>query len=602
MPPRSPMVLVASLACLGPFAVDASAQFNDKWASFAPSPASLPTGSTLSDDQHETDLAWGDLDLDGDVDLVVVRKQPFTTTTGRTNVLLVNEGGVLVDRTATLAAASDVPGDQGFLTPTNDRDVALGDLDGDGYPDVVTATEQSPGQPKHVSHPRVYLNLGSPAGSWLGLRHEDARFPLLLHLGTGLAHEPRLAAVDVGDLDGDGDLDLYLGDHDTGLSLFGALQPKNEDLDDRLLLNDGNGYFTDGTIGALTPPMIASGFCNSVELVDVNQDGAVDIVKQVTYQNPEAVSVAYNDPAAPGVFQSLVQAPLPAPYFLSTGDLDGDGRLDLAVTSNEDDYVVRNQGNLPDGTVDWSSAIPLGHLAEGEPVGPIGLSYGSNNLVVDLDGDGAAELLVADVDVEIAQYDPTFRLQLYHGRGTGPGDVQLVEERESPAAGGWVGAHGLLPDDLRWTHDVAAFDVDGDGLRDLVLSRREGTQVWLQVAPPSCQTDLGEGADLVLEACGGDLSTGTTAQLRLLAGAPGTTAFLALGAVAQPQPLPSLGITLVPAPLLALVPVPLDGTGSFTWTVPGGGGPQTVVLQAFQLAPGGASISSSNGLELQLLP
>ena len=65
---------------------------------------------------------------------------------------------------------------------------------------------------------------------------------------------------------------------------------------------------------------------------------------------------------------------------------------------------------------------------------------------------------------------------------------------------------------------------------------------------------------------------------------------------------PSLGITLVPAPLLALVPVPLDGTGSFTWTVPGGGGPQTVVLQAFQLAPGGASISSSNALELQLLP
>ncbi|MCH7890985.1 MAG: FAD-dependent oxidoreductase, partial [Gemmatimonadetes bacterium] len=65
------------------------------------------------------------------IDLVVVRKEPFSTIGKRTNVLLMNEGGVLKDRTRELASASDVAGDSGFLTPTNDRDVVL--ATGDGY-------------------------------------------------------------------------------------------------------------------------------------------------------------------------------------------------------------------------------------------------------------------------------------------------------------------------------------------------------------------------------------------------------------------------------------------------------------------------------------
>ena len=97
-----------------------------------------------------------------------MRKQPFTSTGRRRNVLLMNEDGVLVDRTNELASLSDVPGDEGFLTPTNDRDVVLSDVDGDGWLDIVTSVTLSDGEPKHISHPRVYMNLGEDGGTWLG--------------------------------------------------------------------------------------------------------------------------------------------------------------------------------------------------------------------------------------------------------------------------------------------------------------------------------------------------------------------------------------------------------------------------------------------------
>lgn len=579
-------------------------QYNQPWTAFQPAPQALPSGATISDDQNETDLDWADLDLDGDIDLVIVRKEPFTTTGGRTNVLLMNEAGVLVDRTLAFASTSDVVGDQGFLALTNDRDVVITDLTGDGYPEIVTATEQSPGQPKSISHPRVYLNKGSQGGVWQGFVYEESRIPAFLHFGSGLVGTPRLAAVDAADLDGDGDVDLYFGDHDTGTSLFGALEPPSEDLEDRLLINDGSGFFTDATVMSLTMASAQSGFCNSVELADFNQDGFVDIAKQATYQSPEVLSISYNDPTSPGLFGApQIGTPL-APYFINSGDLNQDGRLDLAVTSNADDYVLINEGNGAGGHVNWSVPVPLTLIGENEPDSFFGLSYSSNNLIVDIDGDGWQDLIVADVDVEVAQYQSDYRLHLYHNRGGTPGTsaVELVEERQSPASSTWVGAPGLLPDDVRWTHDVAVFDIDGDGLNDLVLSRREGTQVWLQTSPPVCQNDLGFGTGLVLEVCGGDLSTGSDATLSLFAAAPSSSVLLAIAATSNPTPLPSLGITVLPFPPLSILTLFTDATGQLTAPVPGGGGPATLVIQAFQPASIGPPFVASNAIEVQLLP
>ena len=166
MNPRAPLCLL--LLC-----APALAQFNDPWVAFEEAPAMLAAG-VISDVNHETDLAWADLDLNGFVDVVVARKQPFTTTGKRPNVLLMNVNGVLTELTAALASASDFPGDFGFLTPTNDRDVVIADLDGDGFAEVVTAADLGSGEPKHISHPRVYRNLRGGAQRTLVLRRQRA--------------------------------------------------------------------------------------------------------------------------------------------------------------------------------------------------------------------------------------------------------------------------------------------------------------------------------------------------------------------------------------------------------------------------------------------
>ncbi|MDF1800452.1 MAG: VCBS repeat-containing protein, partial [Planctomycetota bacterium] len=490
------VVLTASAPAYG--------QFNDQWVTFHEETATrLPGLSTgVSYNNTEVDFAWGDLDKDGDDDLVAVRKEDFTSTGKRTNLLLMNEGGVLVDRTAVYATAADVPGDNGFNTATNDRDVVLADFDQDGWLDVVTATTLSDGNPKHIGHPRIYMNLGNDgAGNWLGLRFEDARFPQFLHFGTGAAQNPRFCSVDAGDITGDGYPDLYFGDYDSS-GAGGAQQGSGEDLDDRLVINDGNGYFTDQSQSRMSATMLKSAFGNSVIIHDMNGDGLNDIVKDTSLNAPQYVAVSYNNPSNVGFFNIFHDFHFNAPYHISKGDLNNDGRMDLIISDDADDRMRINTGTDAFGRATWSSALQFDFIS-GDDDG-----FASNNLVADLDGDGWNDALIADVDVDIGGYSR--RLHIYHNRTTTPGDMTptLREERELDSAGGggpwggggdddgWIGVVGMDKDDLGGTHDVAVFDLDSDGDNDMVISRQFVTQVWINdsVTTPCGFTKYGVGA------------------------------------------------------------------------------------------------------------
>jgi len=555
---------------------EARAQFNDAWIGFAKDASRLQAG-VISDADHETDLAWGDLDQNGFVDLVVVRKQPFTSPGKRSNVLLMNSAGVLTDTTSTDAAASDIGGDQGFLTPTNDRDVVIADVDQDGWLDVCTATTISDGDPKHIGHPRIYRNL---AGSWSGLRHEDARFPQLLHYGTGFPENPRFCSVSAGDVTGDGYPDLFFGDYDSS-GAGGAQQPANKDLNDRLLVNDGSGFFSDQSLTRMTGPMLDSAFSMSNVMADLNQDGRLDVIKDTALNPPQHVAVAYNDLIGNGVgtFDHYQVVHDFEPYHLSVGDLNDDGRPDLVVTDDGDDRYRFHTGLDGLGRATFGPAKTFDHVSDGDE------GFGGNNLIADLDGDGFDDVIITDKDVDIANMGS--RTHIYHNRGQ-PGqqgnlDLVLREERQDQSNVGWVGAPGITGPDLVDTHDAAVFDLENDGDLDLILSRIGGTDVYVQgpVTPSLCQPNLGyQNGNTYLSVCGGDLSTGNPATLELQNIPFFAQVYLFVGTGTNPTYVPELSSTLVTFPLAAMIPITSFGVFDLHVPVPAGFSGLSVTVQA----------------------
>ncbi len=458
------------------FASVASGQSVD-WAEFSQDNSRLMAANDLGvNDNEEKDYAFADFDQDGYIDLVSVRKQPFTSQGRRVNVLFMNEGGTLVDRSMQYASATDVPGDDGFLTPTNDRDVAVGDLNGDGWLDFVTATTLTPNASKELSHPRAYMNLGEVNGVWQGFVYESARIP---SWGT----YPNMCGIAIGDVTGDGFPEIYFSHYE---------QAADVDLNDRLLINDGTGFFTDESAARMTTSMRNSAFGTAAEIADMNADGVNDIVTAsglgTTAGGFTRTSVAYNNPNNEGFFNILQEPYSGAPYHINVGDLNADGRLDIIVSDDGSDRYILNQGNDGIGRVIWGPAQTFG-TDDG---------FGSNNYITDIDGDGFDEAVICDVDVDISGCNR--RLHVFHNRGTVSGsNVVLREER----SGSNFGALGLPQ--LSGVHDVAIFDIDNDGDKDMVVGRCNGTLVYMN------QRDL-VGVDY----CGSAVANSTGAPAEML--------------------------------------------------------------------------------------
>ncbi len=427
-------------------------------------------------DVDEKDFAWGDIDKDGDIDLVSVRKEPFTSPGKRTNVLYMNENGVLTDRTAQYATATDVAGDNGFLTPTNDRDVVLTDVDGDTWLDIVTATTLSDGDTKVIGHPRIYRNLGAVAGVWQGFRFENARIPTMVSV-AGAAGNPRFCSVAAGDLTGDGLPELWFGDYDSGPS-----EGPTGDFDDRLLLNNGNGFYTDvtngagsrfsGTITVLgTPyPFRQSAFGAAAAIADINGDGKLDIIKQTSLNDPRYVGVAYNKSTQQGFFEQYQVVNTAAPYFFSVGDLNNDNRNDIVVTDDGTDTYLINTGNAANGAANFTSLT--------FPTSTGG--FGSQSVIADLDNDGWNDVLIADVDVDIPPCGSRVA-DILRNNGNAPNVTFAADSGNYPQA------------NLAGVHNFAVFDINGDGWLDVVSGRCSTIEVWINDPPVGVQFTYPQG-------------------------------------------------------------------------------------------------------------
>ncbi len=397
---------------------------------------------------------------------VLVAKQLGTNSGKRRNWLFMLENGQLVDRTDEYASTSDIEsqcgncGDSGFYTPTADRDVAIADLNGDGWSDVVTAVTLSgsgggPGD-KWMSHPRIYINQGADGGgNWLGLIYDDVdRVPTM-------PAEPRFCSVSPGDVDGDGDIDLYLGDYQQGGSRL-------QDLNDRLWINDGSGYFTDESTVRMSFEMLESSFAMATVIADVNGDGRMDILKDDALNFPQAVSVSYNNlggGGTDGVFNTYQLAtPNIDPYHINTGDANGDGLLDIVVTRDAQDSVLINGGNDGIGQAIWTDIIILD--SEG--------AFGGNNKFMDLDKDGFEDVFITSMDVDLV--NPGTRGFLYHtGQCAGVGCLPTFQNE---------GDCGISTAHYQGSNDVWNFDINGDDWDDLFLcSTSGGCAVYINQPP-----------------------------------------------------------------------------------------------------------------------
>lgn len=233
-----------------------------------------------------------DVDRDGDADVVM-------GCSGEEIVLLNDGTGVFTAIEEGVPQAID-----------STQDVEAGDLNGDGILDFVAGNE---------SRTKIYLGNGDGT-----FRDGTSGLP------TRLSEEIREA--DLGDVDGDGDLDLLL--------VSFASQPGKTTLN-RLLLNDGAGVFEHAKDGL--PSDVNNQRTVDGDFVDLDGDGDLDIV--LTNFVPPSSSARVGVPLqvfindGSGVFEDATGAWIPeidrkfAGVDVEVLDLNGDGKLDLYASN-----------------------------------------------------------------------------------------------------------------------------------------------------------------------------------------------------------------------------------------------------------------------------
>jgi hypothetical protein len=419
---------------------------------------------------------------------------------------------VLASTGTTLAAPlwTDVTGDTIGTTGEWSNKVELADLDGDGRVDILFANGGDYHEPGDPQPDRIFLNQG--AGQPFREATEDILGPIgdlarvvkardlsgdgivdilvgttyqtrsRLYLGTGgdgfrEVTEDNLpdtvgsiGDLEIGDVDGDGDLDIVLADWGPGDPFESDGAPV------RLWLNQGGGRFADASDRM---PAGKVRWSWDLELLDIDNDYDLDVA--VSCKVCTGSRLYHNDGSGRFTDASDRLPQFTNNYEFEPIDLDGDGFMDL-VTINDGDlasaddefdrreHVFMNdgQGGYRDGTAEvWPVAANLGADdnavvvldvdSDGDPDFLIGSLSGEDRLLRNQDGrlevdeevfggeatPGTLGIAVADldgdrrIDVVQSQGEAADDERVYSGTGVAPDSAApRIDLVESPEVGG----------------------------------------------------------------------------------------------------------------------------------------------------------------------
>jgi hypothetical protein len=420
----------------------------------------------------------GDYDHDGKVDLVLVNY------TARRAIPMHNDGNLDFSPRPTVVVGVGA------------SDIAVRDLDGDGWVDLAVANEdgtvsvarnlQNGGFGPRTSYPiggfaqsiAVDDFNGDGKPDLLCSTYSDNMVTVLLGQGGGVFSDfvygqasGGLRGAAAGDFDGDTRVDVVAAAFNGGavhvlrnvtvqtpgpLSLvpagtyvtgIGSYDVKTADLDQdgdpeilaaiydagRIVVLENGG---NGQFPVTT--YYPTGRVCALDVADYDGDGKLDVA--ATNFNNGQFSVRLGQAAGALGPERLYELGNVEPRDLVSADLDGDGVLDLAIANSTSSvFVTRGQGDGTFSAAAGGSFLPAGLIPKGIAAG-------------DFDGDGKADLAVADHGLK--------KLLLFRNLG-------------GMAFAAWTQLTCGVG-----TSDVVAADLDGDGDVDLAEVNEDGTLLY----------------------------------------------------------------------------------------------------------------------------
>jgi MYXO-CTERM domain-containing protein len=268
-------------------------------------------------------------------------------------------------------------------------------------------------------------------------------------------------AAHLGDLDNDGDLDLVVAD-------WGAA-PRKSPGNTLVYLNDGEGYFTEQPIDVVPPPMAPEIGTAPIDIDLADIDGDFDLDILVNHRDGQS-RIFLNDGEAK--FSDGTEGNYPPKvgaytYNVEACDFDEDGDLDL---------LLDNAGGYEEFEYDTGEEVVTYRLYKAQVLVNDGTGHFTDETAETISGEPAAD----DNAVKCADVTGDGHYDLIVASLTNIGEKLLINDGSAKFTyeeGGFPGAppaeEGGDPEsDPTLGIDVA--DVDGDGVLDVITGQGEG--------------------------------------------------------------------------------------------------------------------------------